>query len=363
MTYTAALVGLSGIAADPGEPTSDPVLGGAVPNSHTSAMAAIPMLRVVAACDVSLPARDRFVERWSPTWPDLKVYADYREMLERERPEVLSVATPDDVHVEPVLAAIASGTRMIFCEKPLATSLDAADRVVEAAQRSGTTISVNYSRRWIPDFVEARRLVRSGAIGRLSQIVIETGGPRAMLFRKHTHELDSLDYYAGSPADWVIADLEAGFEDYGTAYRGDGGREPGTEPGGNYYVAFENGVRGYVTGMKSSVDEVRIDLIGSDGRVTVDMEGLRLVIVSRPQPGAPREVRVQRVVAGWTTMGIEAALRDLIESHEQGRSSSSPPESARHTVALTEAILRSQAAGHVPVHVARAPAGTTAAPS
>jgi predicted dehydrogenase len=322
-------------------------------------MASISTLRLAAACDIASSARDRFLERWSPTWPDLKMYADYREMFERERPDVVSVATPDNGHVEPVLAAIGSGTRMILCEKPLATSLEEADRVVEAARRSSTTISVNYSRRWDPDYVEARRLVRSGAIGRLSQIVIETGGPRAMLFRKHTHELDSLNYYAEADPDWVIADLEAGFESYGTTYQGDGGREPAKEPGGNYYVAFENGVRGYVTGMKNSVDEVRVDLIGSSGRVTVDMEGLRLIIVSRPLPGAPHEVRVQRVTASWTVMGIEAALRDLIDSHEHGRPTASPLGSARQAVAVTEAILQSQAGGRVPVHVARVPARTT----
>ena len=65
-----------------------------------------------------------------------------------------------------------------------------ADRIVAAAKAAGTKIDVNYTRRWMPEWVEARRLVRQGAIGPLSQIVAVVGGPRAMLFRNHTHVID-----------------------------------------------------------------------------------------------------------------------------------------------------------------------------
>ena len=173
-------------------------------------------------------------------------------MLQTERPEVVAVVTPDHLHRDVVEVAIANGARGIFCEKPIATTLEDADAIVAAARGAGVTVNVNYTRRWFPEFVEARRLVRSGAIGRLSQIVIEMGGPRSMLFRNHTHGIDIVNYLADSPAAWVWAELERGFEDYGTAYAGDGGNDPATEPGANYYIAYENGVRAYATGIKDT---------------------------------------------------------------------------------------------------------------
>src|SRR6266516_4365320 len=238
VTYRTALIGLSWIAADPAGPASDPVLGTAVPFSHASAMAAIPEIDVVAGCDIVAAARDRFVNQWSGRWQGLRVYDDYRKLLERERPDLVAVVTPDHLHTSPVLAAIEFGARGIFCEKPLATSLDEADQIVAAAVNSGVAICVDYTRRWMPEFVEARRLVRSGAIGRLSQIVLQIGGPRAMLFRNHPHMIDPLNYYAEADSDWVVAELEPDFSAYGTTYRGDGGTEPSTDPGANYYVAF-----------------------------------------------------------------------------------------------------------------------------
>jgi predicted dehydrogenase len=284
------------------------------------------------------------------------VYDDYREMLERERPELVSVVIPDHLHTAPVLAAIELGARGILCEKPLATSLDEADQMIAAAASAGVPIGVDYTRRWMPDFVEARRLVRSGAIGPLSQIVIHLGGPRAMLFRNHTHMIDLLNYYADAEPDWVMAELEPGFSDYGTSYHGDGGTDPSTDPGANYYVAFGNGVRGFVTGMKGTAPEVRVDLIGALGRLSIDAEGFRLVTFEsddlRSRPAVPR---IEPISPKWSVSGIQAALLDLIAAVENGRPMASSAETARRTVAITQAILESHAAGNVPVRVTPSP--------
>jgi predicted dehydrogenase len=358
MSYRTALIGLSWIAADPAGPASDPLLGTALPGSHASAMAAIPDIDIVAGCDIVAAARDRFVNQWSGRWPGLSVYEDYRKMLEQERPDLVAVATPDNLHTEPVLAAIELGARGIFCEKPLATSLEEADRMIAAAHSAGVATCVDYTRRWMPEFVEARRLARSGAIGRLSQMVLQLGGPRAMLFRNHTHMIDLLNYYAEADPDWLVAELEPGFSDYGTSYHGDGGTDPSTDPGANYYVAFANGVRGYVTGMKNTVPEVRVDLIGERGRLSIDAEGFRLVafVESEDPRSKPPGVHIERLSPNWTVSGIQAALLDLIGAMETGRPTASSAESARRTVAITQAILESQARGNVPVRVASRPA-------
>jgi len=356
VSYRTALIGLSWIAADPAAPASDPVLGTAVPGSHASAMAAIPEIEVVAGCDIAPAARDRFIQQWGGRWQGLRVYDDYHTMLERERPDIVAIVTPDHLHTSPLLAAIEFGARGIFCEKPLATSLDEADQIVAAAASSGVAVCVDYTRRWMPEFVEARRRIRSGAIGRLSQIILQLGGPRAMLFRNHTHMIDLLNYYADADAEWVVAELEPDLSDYGTTYRGDGGADPSTDPGANYYVAFANGVRAYVSGMKDTVPDLRVDLIGARGRLSLDAEGFRLITFeSEDVRTTPPVTRIQRLSPTWTVSGIQAAMLDLIAAMQTGRETASPPESARRTVAITQAILESQARGNAPVRVARVP--------
>jgi predicted dehydrogenase len=353
LTRRVALIGLSWITADPAGPASHPVLGTAIPYSHASALAAIPGIEIVAGCDIVEGARDRCVDRWSPRWPGLATYADYRAMLEQERPDVVLVATPDHLHTEPVLAAIEAGVKGILCEKPLATSLADADRIVAAAEAAGTVINVNYTRRWMPEFVEARRIVADGEIGKLSQIIAQIGGPRAMLYRNHTHVIDLIQYLAGSAPEWVIGELEPGFEDYGLTYRGDGGNDPATEPGANYYVGFENGVRGYVSGMKDTIAaEMVIILVGPEGRVVLDLEGLRIHLMAntdvRTTAGVPS---IRPVTPKWTVAGFQAAWLDLFTALDTGRPVQSSAASARQTVALTEAILLSQQRGNVRVRL------------
>jgi predicted dehydrogenase len=367
MSRRAAIVGLSWISADLAGEASDPSVGTAVPYSHASAMAAIPEIEVVAGCDIVPAACERFVARWSGRWPGLRAYDDYRTMFEEQRPEIVSIVTPDHLHTEPVLAAIDAGVRGIFCEKPLATSLEEADRIVAAARSAGVTMNVNYTRRWFPEYVEARRVARSGQMGSLSQIVAQIGGPRAMLYRNHTHIIDLVCYLADGEPDWVIGELEPGFEDYGTTYRGDGGNDPATEPGANYYIAFRNGVRAYVTGMKDTMPgESVIHLTGPTGRLVVDLEGMRLLTYEsedlRTKPGV---ARIERVTPKWTVAGMQAGILDLLAAMDGRREPTSPPESARMTVALTEAILQSQARGNVKVHLDEltVPARTAHVPS
>lgn len=353
MTIRTVIVGLSWIAADPAAPASDPVLGTAMPFSHASALAAIAETTVVAGCDIVPAARERFITNWGARWPGVKTYADYREMILTEKPDLVCVVTPDHLHHGVVLVAIEAGAKMIFCEKPLSTSLAEADAMVAATRAAGVTMSVNYTRRWFPNYCEARRIVRDGEIGKLSQIVAISGGPRAMLWRNHTHLIDLMNFLADDEPEWVVAELERGFEGYGTTYAGDGGNDPATEPGANFYIAYRNGVRAYVTGVKDTPPgEPMVTLLGPDGRVVIDLMGMRKVSFGAGDVrvgGVP--IVTTAIDPKATVSGMEAAIRDLIAAHAAGRDPQSPPEVARRTVAVTDAILLSQQRGNIPVRL------------
>ena len=62
------------------------------------------------------------------------VYADYRQMLEHEELDIVSIATPATCHAEMVVACAEDGVRGIYCEKAMATSLDECDRMIAACR-------------------------------------------------------------------------------------------------------------------------------------------------------------------------------------------------------------------------------------
>jgi predicted dehydrogenase len=323
-------------------------------------MATIPDIEVVAGCDIDAAARDRFVERWGGTWPGVRVYSDFNELLQKERPEFVSIVTPDNLHGPVLFAALENGAKAIFCDKPLSISLDEADRMVQATRAAGVPMSINYGRRWYPEYVEARRLIRDGEIGKLVQVVLESGGPRAMLWRIHTHGLDLITYFADAEPSWVWAELEPGMENYGTEYRGDGGRTASLEPGVNAYITYTNGVRGILTGWKSIPQDYVLHLVGTEGRIEIDVEGWRVIKTPRSDNRAPDATlpnpATYPISPRFSVAGMAAAIRELLAAmREPGRELSSSGETARRTVAISDAILQSAARGNVRVPVTPPP--------
>ena len=91
-----------------------------------------------------------------------------------------------------------------------------------------------------------------------------------MLWRNHSHLLDLISYFAEGNPIWVTGELEPGFENYGTRYHGDGGRDASLEPGANAFIGYDNGVRAYLSGMKRGVPMMSVELIGTSGRIFVN---------------------------------------------------------------------------------------------
>ncbi|HLW58316.1 MAG TPA: Gfo/Idh/MocA family oxidoreductase [bacterium] len=344
-TYCAAIVGLSEIGAARSQAAPAPVLGEAQPHSHAAAYAAIPRTTVVAVCDVVPDLLERFQQQWGDVFPEARRYTDYREMLSRERIDLLSVATPDDRHAQIVVDAAESGVKGILCEKPIATTLAEADRMIAACAGRRIPLLINHTRRWFPEFVEARRLVRANAIGRLRRVVAIHGGPRAMLFRMGTHLVDMVCFYAESEPESVSGELDDEHRHYGPRYAGDGGRDGATDPGYSAYVRFQSGVRASLTASKQTMYTFELDLIGAAGRIRVGAHVGEIWQAFGDGAPALRPLRPP-----YTTRGdMGAAVAELLGLIEHGGSGSSTGEDGRRALSILLGILQSSDTGGGPV--------------
>jgi predicted dehydrogenase len=314
-----------------------------MPHSHAAACAALPQTRVGAGCDLQPALREAFAQTWHDTWPDVHTYADYRQMLARERLDVLSVATPDHLHAQIVVDACEAGVRAILCEKPFATTLADADRMIAAAERHGVALTVDHWTRWSPQTLQAREALHNGTIGALKRIVQTGGGPRAMLFRNGTYAMDWLCFFAESDPVEVFGQLDPGFEEYGPRYAGDGGHDPKTDPGGSAYVRFANGVRGFYNVSQGTVDYWETFLMGEKGwiRFSSDVHLEIAVKEDAQQPLRRTYVPAPQVMR----TGMVAAVADLLHVLEHGGETLSPPRAARQSVELMLALLQSNHLG------------------
>jgi predicted dehydrogenase len=92
-------------------------------------------------------------------------YTDYGRMLKEQNLDIAVIATPDPLHREPVLGAIQAGVPTIIQEKPMATTAADAEDMLEAAERAGARIFVNFSNRGSPLDGATHYVIRQGLLG------------------------------------------------------------------------------------------------------------------------------------------------------------------------------------------------------
>ena len=343
MTYRVGIVGASGIVINTPRGEPSPPLDRELSNSHVSGLSYMPGVELAAICDINPEALERFRESWKERWPNTRLYADYREMLEREDFDILTVATGDHRHTQIVVDGAQSGVKGIFCEKPIATTLEDADAMIAACEANGVKMSVNHSRRWIPLFQKVRQTIRSGVIGTPTVISGVLAGPRAMMFRNGTHYIDILSFFAESEPTKVSAILEDGF-DHWDRYRGDGGKLPENEPGMTGTIHYENGVIGLFRSVKGTAPLGGMEIIGSDGVISIGgterTAELTLLQDIRAEPFRttihPEQYQVQ---------GTLAAYQELIDIIERGGESISSPRDARRALRILLGFLDSHQQG------------------
>ena len=96
-------------------------------------------------------------------------YDSLSRLLAEQRPDVLHICTPNNLHAEQAIAAFAAGAH-VLCEKPLATSSSDALRMIEAASKARRVGATMYNYRGYPLVAVMRERVRSGELGRLRRI-------------------------------------------------------------------------------------------------------------------------------------------------------------------------------------------------
>jgi len=121
---------------------------------------------LVAACDLDAKRLADF----AATWGIKHTYTDSREMLKREKLDIVSVCTPPAAHYAVTREAICGGVKSIFCEKPLALSLAEADDLVSLARKHGVNFAVNHSRRWDRFEQKIACYIRSGKLGKIQTV-------------------------------------------------------------------------------------------------------------------------------------------------------------------------------------------------
>ena len=167
----------------------------------------IPQARYVAGCDLDesacAEARDKF---------GVATYTDYRDLIANPDVDMVFVKTPNHVHKDPTIAALSAG-KHVFCEKPLALTMDACREMVAAARGNKRKLQIDLELRSSAIPRRMKQIVDSGELGEVRRILfhhyqgpwdqgpnhwrmnLETSG--GIYLEKLVHEVDVFRWVAG----------------------------------------------------------------------------------------------------------------------------------------------------------------------
>lgn len=267
--------------------------------SHLAIVNALNDFEVVAICD-SAALVGEVIQKYGK----LRYVSKFEDVLALDDVDAIIVATPTTSHAPMVRQALEKGLH-VFCEKPLTLTAAESEALAELAASRGLIAQVGYHNRFIGTFNEVKRLVDSGALGRVTHVQAEAYGPVVLKPTKPTwrgkagqgggclydyaaHPLNLVNWYFGRPEACSGAMLKSGFS---------------AEVDDEVYAAlsFPEGVTAQlsVNWSDASVRKMttRISIWGEGGKIYADRQEIQVFLTgSAPVPAGYQE--------GWTVKYI-----------------------------------------------------------
>lgn len=342
-----------------------------------------PVLKAV--CGRTAGAVEEFAGKWG--WESFET--DWRKLLERDDIDLVDIGTPGVSHAEIAIAAAKAG-KHVFCEKPLATTLDECRRMVDAARDAGVMNMVNFNYRKCPAVALASRMIRAGEIGEvrhfratyLQDWLVDPDFPMNWRLRKETagtgahgdlgaHAVDLARFLVGNVTQ-VVGQMKTFITERPAGEAADGlesvaleGTEPVTVDDCSSFLAkFENGALGTfeVTRLAPGRRNFnRIEINGSHGSLAWCFEDMNMLefYSTRDTDGQQGFRRINAteaehpyMKAWWPpghTLGYDHtfvnAVADLIQGIAIGKNPSPCFLAGARCAAVLDAVQRSDASG------------------
>lgn len=289
-------------------------------------------------------------------------YADYRQMLDKERPQIVAVCPRwTDQHRDMVLACAEYGCHM-YMEKPFCRTLGEADEMIQACEMRHLKLAVAHISRYSPQLDVIRKLIQAGEIGDILEIRArgkEDGrGGAEDLWVLGTHVLDLMRAFGGEPASCFATLHQKGQRvAHEHVQPGNEGLGPIAGDRVDAMYHFQNGITGYFSSQKGAggnPNRFGIRILGSKGMIdhtsgyanpafllndarwglSQDAGAWKAITsagIDQPEPIA---------VSGYEG-GNPAAARDLIDAIEQDRQPKCSMHQARGAIEMVLAVFES----------------------
>ena len=312
----------------------------------------VPNVDLVAIADEDDKGREKAA---ADTGAD-RTYADYREMLEKEDLDIVSVCPRwVDCHVEMIVAALEAGCH-VYSEKPMTATPEDADRIIDLADAKGLRIAVAHQAAYLPQVHAIKAMVDDGRIGKILSIRASgkqdhRGGGEDMIVLG-THLFNLMRLFVGDVVSvWGCVTVD------GRDIRPEDVREA-REPVGwiagdriQSFYTFENGVTGQFESRKRENRDGRpygVEITGESGAVAFNSNAADVTLLE-DDAATPWAIDQTRKLLEFETAplmdGNTLAIADLVLAIEEGRDPISSARGARAALEMILGVYTSQITG------------------
>lgn len=182
---------------------------GAMGRHHARIYKELPGVELVAIADANQEAAQKIGDLYG-----VPGYQDYQELLNTEKPEVVSIAVPTNKHFDVTTGCLEAGCHVLV-EKPITATVDEADRLIATAEHAQRTLMVGHIERFNPAITELKRRLDEGQLGNIFQIHARRIGPypsriqdAGVILDLVPHDLDIMRYLLGQEVVRIYAESQ-----------------------------------------------------------------------------------------------------------------------------------------------------------
>ena len=321
---------------------------GRIAPKHAESIVALKEAELVAVCDILPERAQEFADKYGGV-----PYEDYHKLLERKDLDIVTIATPSDLHAEIGCAAARAG-KHVMVEKPMAMRLTSADQLITTCREAGVKLAVIHQNRFNQSIKLLRKVVEEGRFGKLTHgqatirwnrddnyyaqapwrgTKLQDGG---VLMNQSIHNIDLLQWMFG-PVDSVFGYTETNL------------RNIEMEDVGVAVLRFKNGALGLIEASSTiypkNIEET-LNIFGSTGSVIVG--GIAVNRIENWEFPAS-ETEKQAIFTDQECdppsvygFGHRELILDMIEAIQEDRLPAVPGEEGRKALEIILAIYQCQ---------------------
>ena len=243
-------------------------------------------------------------------------YLSHEQALENEKIDAYVIVSPTKFHKD-IVCSIAARKKHIFCEKPMAMTVEECGTMIKAAQENKVKLQIGFMRRFDSSFMRSKQMIEDGMIGDIIMVRSNTRGPsvpkpwmydikksNGPLAEVNSHDIDTMRWFTSSEFKTVYA--------IGGNYRCKEIKDEYPDFYDNVIMAatFENGMQGMLDGAQGVgyAYDAKVEILGTKGCINLgDLKGQRVVACS-----ADSRMASYPMVTSWTELFKEAYLNEDI---------------------------------------------------